>query len=305
VKKLWSITLVLIMLTVISCSKENKNITDPDDNNSNVSNIAFSVIPSGTFQMGDEVGDLESDCRPVHTVTLSGFEMSINEITNSQYAKFLNEAKETGDITSSNLSVEGAKGTLTGFQYIKLSGTSSLFLDARCWIIYSNNTFSVISGHEDWPVVWVTWYGAKAFAVYYGLDLPTEAEWEYACRGGLQFEYGTNDGLLNTGKANYWDLDIKHPVEVGSYPANPYGLFDMSGNVFEWCHDWYDTYSSESITNPSGVQTGSNRVVRGGGWSGYGFYCRSANRHGTNTFYYYGYCDIGFRVVRRPGGVIY
>ena len=111
--------------------------------------------------------------------------------------------------------------------------------------------FFAVSGKEIWPVVYVTWYGAKAFALYYGMDLPTEAEWECACRGGKQYPYGTDDGTINDSKANY-NENIGHPVAVGSYPSNPYGLYDMSGNVGEWCHDSPGSYSSESVTNPCG-----------------------------------------------------
>ncbi len=154
-----------------------------------------------------------------------------------------------------------------------------------------------MSGHENWPVVYVTWYGAKAFALYYGLDLPTESEWEYTCRGGRQYKYGTDDGTMIRTKANYHQNGPGYPVAVGNYPANPYGLYDMSGNVWEWCHDWYGTYPSGSVNDPTGAQTGVLRVSRGGGWFDYVYYCRSAYR-------YYNTPDIrlsnvGFRVVRR------
>ncbi|MDP2983193.1 MAG: SUMF1/EgtB/PvdO family nonheme iron enzyme [Candidatus Latescibacter sp.] len=257
-----------------------------------IQGITFVSIPSGTFQMGQT-----GVATPVHSVIVTGFEMGVYEITNAQYAKFLNDAKATGDITPSSTSVKGAKGAYSGQEYIYLSDTFSGYPDARCWITYNNDTFSVVSGHENWPVVWVTWYGSKAFALYYGLDLPTEAEWEYACRGGRQYEYGTDDGTLSKEKANYWDNGPRKPVVVGSYPKNPYGLCDMSGNVWEWCHDWYGTYASGSVNNPSGAQTGSYRVNRGGSWGYYDDFCRSADRNYGNPLsrVYY----IGFRVVRR------
>ncbi|MDP2982027.1 MAG: SUMF1/EgtB/PvdO family nonheme iron enzyme [Candidatus Latescibacter sp.] len=257
--------------------------------------ISFVSIPGGTFQMGDEVGDL-SNCLPVHTVTVSSFQMSVYEITNAQYANYLNEAQASGDVTATSESVKGAKGAYNAQEYIYIAGTYESYIPGnRCWITYSGGTFSVVSGKENWPVVYVTWYGSKAFALYYGLDLPTEAEWEYACRGGKQYKYGTDDGTISSTKANYdWGSGyIGHPVNVGSYPKNPFGLYDMSGNVWEWCHDRYGTYPSGSENNPSGVQVGSDRIVRGGGWS-YGN-CRSSSRNGATD----NGNNTGFRIVRR------
>jgi len=278
-----------------------------------IPNITFVSIPGGTFQMGDVEAGVGSEAKPVHTVTLSSFEMSIYEVTNAQFAKYLNEALSSWDVTATSLSVKGTKGAYSGQIYIGLIGMTA-YSDARCWITFSDNSFSVVSGHENWPVVWVTWYGAKAFALYYGLDLPTEAEWEYACRGGRQYKYGTNDGTISSTKANYrtgidWAGDIDHPVDVGSYPGNPFGLYDMSGNVWEWCHDWYGRYYSTSETNPTGALSGYCRVARGGGWYGYSMPCQSAFRSNNldgNGFYPDSiFFDVGFRVVRRPGGISY
>lgn len=247
-------------------------------------------IPGGTFQMGDEIGGSGSDCRPVHTVTVSSFQVSEAEITNEQYCAYLNAAFQTGDITATELSVTGKKGAYSWQEYLYPSGTN------QCWITFNNNEFSVISGHENWPLVSVTWYGSKAFAYYYGWDLPREAEWEYACRGGKQYLYGTDDGTINKDKTNYWGK-VGHPVNVKSYPKNPFGLYDMSGNVLEWCSDWYGSYNSSPAINPTGALTGSFRVVRGGGWGLFDGNCVSFERGGDGP----GYAGngVGFRVVRR------
>ena len=265
--------------------------------------ITFVSIPSGTFQMGDEVGDLddmiwvEVNCGPVHTVSISSFEMSIYEITNAQYAQYLTEALASGDITATSSSITGKTGDWSGEQYINLSGSDFLQPDNDCKIAYSNGTFNVKSGYNNWPVTWVSWFGAKAFAEYYGLDLPTEAEWEFACRGGNQYLYGTADGNISTSTVNYWDSELDHPVDVGSHPANPFGLFDLSGNVSEWCRDWYDEYSSTSVTNPVGPTSGIFRIVRGGGFPDQAELCRSALHYGDPP------ADmincVGFRVVHR------
>jgi formylglycine-generating enzyme required for sulfatase activity len=262
-------------------------------------NVTLIIIPGGTFQMGnvedDSFGDLDE--KPVHTVTVSSFAMSTYEITNAQYAKFLNEALTAGDVTADSSSVEGAKGAYSGLEYIRLSGYYDDFPDARCWITFNDGIFTVEKGKEIYPVVFVTWYGSKAFALYYGLDLATEAEWEYACRGGRQYKYGTDDGTLSTSKANY-EYIFGHPVAVGSYPANPYGLHDMSGNVEEWCTDWFEPYKSVSVIDPVGANTGIARVLRGSGWGGAYYICRSANRSSNYPNYTHG--STGFRVVRRP-----
>ena len=271
---------------------------DPNLDTAVIPEITMVSIPGGTFEMGSVNGD--SIEKPVHTVTVSSFQMSQCEITNAQYAAYLNDAIEASDelqlITATTSSVEGAYCD-RGMVYIDLEG--SYDLDNRCWISFDGSSFSVEPGKEDWPVVYVTWYGARAFAMKYGFDLPTEAEWEYACRGGQQYEYGTDDGTISSAKANYGS-NIGHPTDSGSYPANPFGLYDMSGNVREWCSDWYGEYSSESQSDPQGPDTDSRRVMRGGDWISEVDQCRSASRGSSspedNT---YGH-NAGFRVVQRP-----
>ena len=295
--------LLLFLLLINSCSKNAKNpVSFHQDEGSELN---FVTIPGGTFQMGDETDDLLTGCRPVHTVTVSSFEMSKYEITNEQYARYLNDAIAANAITATSEIVTGATGEWNGQEYIYLAGyyygefpDGSSHLDTDCKITFSEGSFSVKPGYELWPVTWVTWYGAKAFTDHYGIDLPREAEWEYACRwGNHQYHYGTDDGTLDTSKANYWDSGIYHPMYVGSYPSNPFGLHDMSGNVWEWCADWYGAYSSESVTDPTGAYSGSCRVIRGGDWSYHGYFCRSS----TRNCYGPGYKDFrrGFRVVRR------
>jgi formylglycine-generating enzyme required for sulfatase activity len=256
--------------------------------------ITFVSISGGTFEMGDEVGDLWDECRPVHEVTMSSFEMSENEVTNAQYAAYLNEALKSVDIEIKDGDVYGKTGEWSGQMYLDIEYSYNSL--NQCWITYNGGTFTVTSGYENWPVVAVTWYGSKAFAQYYGLDLPREAEWEYACRGGKQYKFGTDDGTISTSKVNYYSY-IGHPVEMGSYPPNPFGIYNMSGNVWEWCADWYDNYTNNSVTDPIGAQTGFYRVVRGGSWYTFSGYCRSAGR--SSYYPYYMGSRVGFRVVRR------
>ena len=264
--------------------------------------ITFITIPGGTFQMGDVEGvgnDSYSNEKPVHTVTVSGFEMSIYEVTNAQYAEYLNSALEFGDIEASSSSVTDNTGYWNGQELIYLAGFYLNFPVNDCKIVYDNLSFSVKFGYENWPVGWVTWYGAKSFAEYYGFDLPTEAEWEYACRGGKQYLYGTADGELIKGISREPNTP-GHSVSVGSYPENPFGLYDMSGNVWEWCNDWYGIYSSESVNDPTGTDSDSDRVLRGGSKEvneGNAEYHRAAYRGHISPDYRDD--SLGFRVVSR------
>ena len=128
--------------------------------------------------------------------------------------------------------------------------------------------------------------------------LPTEAEWEFACRAGTSTAYSFGDKMTPK-DANYADSGIGKPVEVGSYKPNAFGLYDMHGNVWEWCEDWYGDYSAGSITDPKGPATGENRVLRGGAFSDVGSLARSSFRSNdfspTNRF-----LDNGFRLARTP-----
>ena len=288
---------IIILLThflATSCGGGLKGLKGSSHDISSVG-IIFATIPGGTFQMGDEVGDLWDGCRPVHRVTVSGFEMGVYEVTNAEYAIYLNSALASGDIEIKNGDVYGKTGEWAGEQYLDIGYTYTPNND--CWIKYSDGTFTVTSGKENWPVIAVSWYGAKSFALYYDLDLPTEAEWEYAARGGQQLMYGTDDGTIDSSKLNY-NMNVGNPTPVGTYPVNPFGLYDMSGSVWEWCNDWYGSYSSESVTNPTGAQSGTVRCIRQGTWDNKAFKCRSAYRgrfEPQDSDY-----GLGFRVVRRP-----
>ena len=109
----------------------------------------------------------------------------------------------------------------------------------------------------------------------YKFSLPTEAQWEYACRSGTTTTFHFGDTLTQE-QANFSSRETK---EVGSYPANAWGLLDMHGNVWEWCLDWLDSYPSDAVTDPMGPEKGVVRAFRGGGWNGRAEHCRSAYRH--------------------------
>jgi formylglycine-generating enzyme required for sulfatase activity len=127
-----------------------------------------------------------------------------------------------------------------------------------------------------------------------GYRLPTEAEWEYACRAGTTTPYSTGNNIT-TSQANFNSGSTK---SVGSFAPNPWGLYDMHGNVWEWCWDWYGNYSSGAQNNPRGPVSGDNRVIRGGGWGIYGQYLRSAIRLDLSLSPSDGADSVGFRLVR-------
>jgi formylglycine-generating enzyme required for sulfatase activity len=231
-----------------------------------------------------------------HTVTLSAFRMSKYEITNAQYAAFLN-AKSIG---SNGVYTAGAYPT-QALIYASVSYDWGLH--------YTNNQWVPVAGYENNPVIYVTWYGATEFATYAGGALPTEAQWEYACRAGTTTPFHTGNCLTNLQANYYWANPYSTCTNtnttcqfftqpVGTYTANAYGMYDMQGNVWEWCSDWYGTYPTTAQTNPTGAATGWYRVSRGGSWADGAQYCRSAYRSSAGPSY--DYWGLGFRVVLVP-----
>ena len=193
------------------------------------------LIPGGEFLMGS---DSEGDHSPVHKVYVAPFYMDKYEVTNAQYLRFC-EA--------------------TGHRLADFWGMDGF----RCGPNYPNH-----------PVVTVSWYDAVEYAKWCGKRLPTEAEWEYAARGGLAGMNYPNGETLHLSDGNYSQSGKGGPVAVGSYRANGFGLHDMQGNVVEWVWDYYDAdyYSSSPMANPRGPEPARFRVVRGGGWHS-GPYC--------------------------------
>jgi len=252
-------------------------------------------VKGGTFQMGSNES---SDEKPIHSVTVSDFYIGKYEVTNEEYCKFLN-AYGSDKVKS---------GTYSGETMIYLSNEK---YDAKYdWGIHkSGSRWTPASGKEKHPVIYVTWFGANEYCKWAGGRLPTEAEWEYAARGGSKSNGYTYSGSNTIGNVawydeNSYDKGSSHTDYgthvVGTKKTNELGIYDLSGNVWEWCSDWYgsDYYSSSPSNNPNGASSGSNRALRGGSWYDDATHCRVAYRYydySTNSDYY-----DGFRLARRP-----
>ena len=222
------------------------------------------LIPAGSFEMGDHLDGMSN--AQVHTVTLGAFYMDTHEVTVGQFKQFVNQS---------------------GYRY-------------DGW-----NLVAKYSPGDDYPMILVTWDHAAAYANWSGKRLPTEAEWEYAARGGLiGRRYPWGDEIDKT-KAHYdsWNGGNGTTKPVGSYPANGYGLYDMAGNVIEWCQDLYDFnyYTNSPVNNPLGPGTGSSRVLWGGSWTKNTSKLRVASRsHVTpnNRFLNHGFrCASGLKKI--------
>jgi formylglycine-generating enzyme required for sulfatase activity len=269
----------------------------------------FVSLPAGTFTMGSPEDEPErSEYEVQHTVTLTTpFEMFATEVTNRHYADLAQWAYDHGYCTATSLSLLDALGGSTQ-ELLDLDG-------GDCEISFSGGMFTVDTGKEDNPVLGVTWYGSVAYCDWLSLEagltraydhstwscngndpynavgyrLPTEAEWEYACRAGTQTPFNTGNCLDAGTEANYRGTppyvgcpsgpSADWTVPVGSYPANTFGLYDMHGNVYEWCNDWYWFAYGGDETDPTGPGAGSYRVIRSGKWSYYAHGCRSAFRY--------------------------
>jgi len=229
-------------------------------------------IPGGSFLMGSVDGG--SDEKPVKTITLSGFEIGSTEVTQAQYNSIMGENPS----------------------FFKLDDNAPaekvLWKDA---ITFCNKLSEKLGLEPCYNLS----TGACDFSKN-GFRLPTEAEWEYACRSESGSEYSLGDGesaLNRTGWYNRNSMEQTHPA--GQKTPNAWGLYDMHGNVWEWCNDWYanNAYETNGNNNPTGPKSGSDKVVRGGSWLDSPKDCRSAKRRNFDPDK--DYSDIGFRIIRR------
>jgi formylglycine-generating enzyme required for sulfatase activity len=230
--------------------------------------MTFNEIPAGTFMMGSpESEEDREDDEHQHQVTISkAFYMQTTEVTQGQWKAVMGTEPWKGE------------------DYIKEGA--------------------------NYPAVYVSWNDAVAYCKKLSekegktYRLPTEAQWEYACRAGTKttWSFGNDEKALGDYAwydKNAWDIDEKYAHQVGLKKPNAFGLYDMHGNVWEWCHDYYgeDYYKQSPKKDPTGPASGSSRVLRGGSWwFDHARYARSALRSGLVAAYRYSLC--GFRLVR-------
>lgn len=350
-----------LFLSLSSCSGGKKSGNSADNNDSlakvrvSIKEISFNGdtskagmvhIPGGKFDMGADNEQASKDEYPKHQVVVDGFWMDEHEVTNAQFSKFV---EATGYLTTAELKPDWEElkkqlppGTpkpdesqlipaslvfTPPAQKIDLNDYSQWW----SWVPGANwrhpeGPDSDIEGKENYPVVHVSWDDAAAYCKWAGKRLPTEAEWEFAARGGLInniYPWGNEHVNKGKPKANSWEgsfpdantaIDgFKGLAPVKSFPPNGYKLYDMAGNVWEWCSDWYRDDYYQMINNPGGISNPSGppdshdpeepfvpkRVARGGSYMCNDSYCsgyRVARRMKSSQDS--GMSNIGFRCVR-------
>lgn len=303
------------------------------------------LIPGGTFDMGGDNEQASPDEYPKHKVRVDSFYMDITEVTNAQFQKFV---EATGYVTTAErkpdweeLKKSVPPGTpkppdsvlvAASLVFVPSNGPVDLNNYSQWWSWVAGADWkhpegpgSNIKGKENYPVVHVSWFDAMAYCKWAGKRLPTEAEWEYAARGGLVNNiYPWGNEHVNTGapKTNSWEGKFPYLNEqkdgftkyapVKTFNCNRYGLFDMAGNVWEWCSDWYDynyyqTLQNRIAVNPKGPQKSNDpddpytqkRSLRGGSYLCNDSYCsgyRVARRMKSSPDT--GLEHTGFRCVR-------
>jgi sulfatase modifying factor 1 len=324
-----------LLLSVFWVTKEARRVVRQQETRRSLASplgVDMVWIPAGKFTMG--ANDGQPDERPLHDVKLRGFWMDRYEVTNDQFAKFV---EATGYVTTAEKKPEAAQ--FPGVPEEKLVPGSVVFTpperveslnDHMQWWSYlpganwrhPEGPQSDLKGRGMHPVVHVSWFDSVEYAKWSGKRLPTEAEWEYASRGGLEqnpYPWGREAFPKGLWMMNIWQgqfpkqntaLDgFATTAPVGSYPPNGYGLLDMAGNVWEWVADWYrpDYYSHSPHANPEGPADSEDpaepglpkRVGRGGSFLCSDMYCkgyRPSARQKTSPDT--GLSHTGFRCVK-------
>ncbi|MDR6553204.1 formylglycine-generating enzyme family protein [Paenibacillus qinlingensis] len=271
-------------------------------------------LPGGEFLMGTDVAEgFPNDGEgPIRTIELSPFYLDACTVTNEQFAKFI---RQTGYVTEAERF--GWSFVFHLFVPDKVRDVDArpvpnvpwwLAVNGACWF-RPEGSGSSIEERLDHPVVHVSWHDATQYAKWAGKRLPTEAEWEFAARGGLiqkRYPWGDllkpgNEHLCNVWQGKFPDKNHASDGYAGtaparSFPPNGYGLYNMVGNVWEWCSDWFMAAPDKNKRNPRGASSGVSRSMRGGSYLCHKSYCnryrvaaRSSNTPDSSTG------NIGFR----------
>lgn len=272
-------------------------------------------LPGGVFAMGtdDPRGYADDGEGPVHQVELSAFSIAANTVTNAEFSRFVTK---TGHVsTAEEFSNSFVFGGLLPDDFPATQGVAASpwwrLVELADWR-HPEGPHSDLEGRDDHPVVHVSWMDATAFCSWSGTRLPTEAEWEYAARGGRSghhFPWGDEREPGGAHKMNVFQGQFPGEnsgedgwtaiAPVRSFPANDFGLYETTGNVWEWTADWFDPsyYERSPRTDPKGPDQGERRVIRGGSYLCHESYCwryrvdsRSANTPDSTTG------NTGFRV---------
>ncbi len=255
--------------------------------------IPQAEIPAGSFAMGDSSGDRNpADGEvPVHEVALGAFQIDVTSVTNDDFARFVadtgyrTEAETFGFSAVFHLAIAAPATDIVG----QPPGTPWWFGVRGADWAHPGGRDSSIEGLAEHPVVHVSYNDALAYCAWAGRRLPTEAEWEYAARGGLaskKYPWGDEEpDASGTWRANIWQGDFPRTntlddgylttAPVRTFEPNGYGLWQCVGNVWEWCADWFDPgfYARSPATNPGGPSRGGARVLRGGSYLCHASYC--------------------------------
>jgi formylglycine-generating enzyme required for sulfatase activity len=261
----------------------------------NSTNYMMKWIPGGSFTMGSPVDEPgRSTIETPHIAIVSGFYMCEYQITQEQY-------QEVMSVNPSYFTTANSRPPDSGETDAKRPVEQVTWFDAvefcnKQSIIDGLDPVYTISGRTPTSGYPITSATVEADFNANGYRLPTEAEWEYACRAETITAYHTGNTISdNTGWYNVNSNSKTH--EVGKKTANAWGLKDMHGNVWEWCWDWYGAYPGDGLIDYKGLASGTNRVIRGGSWSSSAQYVRSASRN--NGYQHISSNTVGFRVVRR------
>ena len=243
-------------------------------------NMVF--VKGGSFDMGNNLEEVNpnSDEFPVHKVSVESYYMNKFEVTAQQYARFLNSYKNGSYVKS---------GQYTGEELLSVNESN---------VKKINGLWQPDSGQENKPVHSVSWYGAYEFCQFYNFRLPTEAEWEYAAGGGEirnSDKFSGSDAIADVS----WYIDNAETIKpVGTKKPNTLGIYDLSGNVYEWCSSWYQNYDKKAQKNEESknVQGSFYRVIRGGSWLSEANDNRIHYRNFVSPFFKVD--DLGFRFVK-------